>query len=91
MSLTIDLPEELEKELSAEASRLGLPLSEYALRLLATGGSHAFGAGADAPKTGAELVAYWHSEGVIGTRPDIADSLQYAQELRQKAERRTQE
>ena len=37
VSLMLDLPAELEKELSAEAARRGLPLSEYALRLLAEG------------------------------------------------------
>jgi hypothetical protein len=37
MSITLDLPDELVSELSAEAARLGLPLSEYALRVLTTG------------------------------------------------------
>lgn len=69
MTLTLDLPKELESELSTEAARLGLSLSEYAQRLLAGGQ----GAGA-APKTGAELLAYWSREGVIGSRPDITDS-----------------
>lgn len=34
MTLTLKIPQELERELSTEASRLGLPLSEYALRVL---------------------------------------------------------
>ena len=69
MSVAIDLPEELEKELSAEAAGLGLSLPEYVLRILSTGiviGKR--------PKTGAQLVEYWQSEGLIGTRPDITDS-----------------
>ena len=37
MSLVLDLPAELETELTAEAARLGLPLPEYILRLLAEG------------------------------------------------------
>jgi hypothetical protein len=37
MSITLDLPQELERELSMEATRLGLSLSEYALRLLSSG------------------------------------------------------
>jgi hypothetical protein len=37
MSITLDLPQELERELSMEATRLGLSLSEYALRLLSRG------------------------------------------------------
>jgi hypothetical protein len=54
MSVAIELPEELEKELSAEAAGLGLSLPEYVLRILSTGiviGKR--------PKTGAELVRNW--------------------------------
>lgn len=83
MRITLDLPEELERELSVEAARLGLPLAEYALRLLSTGRTPG-----DAPGTGAELVAYWQNEGLIGTRPDIADSQKHAREVRTSAERR---
>lgn len=54
MSLTLELPQDFEEELSKEAGRLGLPLSEYVLRVLATGRSEGL-----TPKTGAELVAYW--------------------------------
>ena len=35
MSITLDVPEDLAKELAVEAGRQGLPLSEYALRVLA--------------------------------------------------------
>jgi hypothetical protein len=37
MGITLDLPEELEKDLSAEAGRLGLSLSDYVLQVFATG------------------------------------------------------
>jgi hypothetical protein len=83
MSIAVDLPEELENELSAEAAQLGLSLPEYVLRVLSTGvvvGKR--------PKTGAELVDYWENEGLIGTRPDITDSQQYARQIRNEAERR---
>ena len=40
------------------------------------------------PKTSAELVAYWHSVGVIGSRTDITDSQLHARKLRQEAEKR---
>ncbi len=49
-----------------EASRLNLTLSEYILRILSVRQVLA-----NPPKTGAELVAYWESEGVINSRPDI--------------------
>jgi hypothetical protein len=83
LSLILNLPEELENELAAEAARLGLPLAEYVLRLLAGGR-----ASNSAPRNGAELLAYWHSESLIGTRPDIADSSTHARDLREKAQRR---
>jgi hypothetical protein len=83
MSLVLDLPPDLESELSAEAARLRLPLSEYALRLLSLKQLPV-----PQPRNGAELLTYWQSEGLIGTRPDIADGPDHARELRQKAEKR---
>jgi hypothetical protein len=85
MNLTLELPQELEKELSTEAARLGLSLSEYVVRVLSTG--RAVG---NTPKTGSELVAYWQNEAPIGTRPDIVDSQKHARRLRDEAERRSQ-
>ncbi len=83
MSITLDLPQELETELSAEAARLGLPLSEYVVRVLAAGRLHG-----PPPKTGARLVDYWRSEGLIGSRPEVPDGQEHARELRRQAERR---
>ncbi len=83
MSLVLDLPPELETELAAEAARLGLPLPEYALRLLAGGRGPS-----SAPRTGAELLAYWQGEGLVGTRPEITDSSAHARALREQAQRR---
>jgi predicted DNA-binding antitoxin AbrB/MazE fold protein len=40
------------------------------------------------PTNGAELVAYWEKKGVIGTRPDITDSVAHARALRRQAETR---
>jgi hypothetical protein len=86
MTLILDLPNELERKLSREAAQQGLPLAEYAVQLLAT----ARGSAPDtaAPRTGAELVAYWESEGLIGSRSDIEDPVQYARELRERAQTR---
>ena len=86
MSLTLDLPQELESELAAEATRMGLSLSEYVLRLLST---RSFTG--ERLVTGAELVAYWKREGLTGTRPEITDSQAHARQLRQKAERRLED
>lgn len=76
MSVTLDLPTEIENELLAEAARLGLPLREYILRLLS-----GMLKPNNKPRTGAELVEYWRSEGLIGTRSDIADSQTRAREI----------
>jgi hypothetical protein len=84
MTLSLNLPPELESELSTEASRLNLPLSEYILRILSTRQVLE-----NPPKTGAQLVAYWQSEGLIGSRTDITDSQEHARQLRHDAERRS--
>ena len=78
MNISLDLPSELENELSKEASHLKLPLAEYILRVLSFRPFLQ-----NPPKTGLELVAYWESAGVISSRPDITDSQEYARKLRQ--------
>jgi hypothetical protein len=83
MILALDLPQELSDELSAEAAQLGLSLNEYALRVLSSGR-----VAGEMPKTGAELVSYWQSAGLIGMRPEIADSQEHARMLRGQAEAR---
>ncbi len=83
MSLTIDLPPDLEAELAAEAAQLRLPLSEYVVRLIAFGRPPN-----PMPRTGAEVVAYWEREGLLGTRTDITDPSEYVRALREKAEKR---
>jgi hypothetical protein len=83
MTLTIELPEELETELATEAERLGLSLGEYTLQLLRT--RRPVG---ESPRTGADLVSYWRQENLIGTRPEIEDSPVHARRLRDEAERR---
>ena len=73
--------------MAVEASKRKLALSEYASRLLAT----RYVPANKLPKTGAELVAYWQKEGVIGSRTDITDSQAYARNLRRQAENRASE
>ena len=85
MNVSLDLPSDLENELSTEASQLRLSLTEYILRILSFRPFLQ-----NPPKTGTELVAYWESTGVINSRPDIVDSQEYARGLRHKAETREQ-
>jgi hypothetical protein len=84
MSISLELPPELESELSTEASRLNLPVSEYILQVLAVRPLLS-----NPPNTGAELVAYWQAEGVVNSRSDIDDSQVYARHLRHEAETRS--
>jgi hypothetical protein len=83
MTLVLELPPELETELVSEAAQLHLPVEEYALRLLSA--RPILGA---KPRNGAELLAYWRSAGLVGTRSDITDAPGHARALRQQAERR---
>ncbi|MEL6606346.1 MAG: hypothetical protein AAFP20_24380 [Cyanobacteria bacterium J06614_10] len=85
MSISLDLPSYLETELATEASNLNLPLSEYILQILSSRSS-----AQNPPKTGADLLKYWESVGVIGSRSDIENSQQYARDLRNEAETRKQ-
>jgi hypothetical protein len=83
MSIILNLPPELETKLVGEASRQGLPLADYLVRILSNGGQTSASVG-----SGAELVAYWQQAGVVGLRADIGDSQQHARRLREEANRR---
>ncbi len=80
-SLTLAIPDHLADALTREANRLGMSLPDYAIRLLTT---------AQPPtsemRTGAEIVAYWQAEGLIGTRTDPTDSPVLARQLREQAQ-----
>lgn len=83
MSITLELPEELENELSAEAEQLGISLPEYALRVITTSLVVA-----NKPRSGAEFVDYWQNEGLVGARPDVSDNQEHARQVRKRASRR---
>lgn len=86
MTFYLELPNDLTRELEEEAARAGLPLAEYALRILS---ASVLSTQADSPpRTGAELVAYWKREGLLGSRPEVEDPVAYARELRERAQRR---
>ncbi len=82
MAVSLDLPDDLEKALIREAAGLGVSLSDYLLRILADRRLLA----APTARSGAELVAFWESEGLIGSRADIEDPVQYARELRERSQ-----
>ena len=82
MTLKLELSKDLERQLAAEAGRLGLAVEQYALELLRSA------AASQRPTTGADLVAYWRREGLIGSSPEIPDSQAHARDLRERAQRR---
>jgi hypothetical protein len=83
MTITLNLPKKLEKELSAEAARMGLPLPDYVLKILSEAR-----AATRHLQTGAEIMAYWEREGLVGYRSDVKDSAKHARKLRKQAEKR---
>lgn len=86
MTITLEIPEELESELAQEAKQLGLSLSEYTLRVL-----YARPLLETPVKTGSDLVAYWKNAGVLGTRTELVDSSEHSRKLRTEAENRTRD
>jgi hypothetical protein len=83
MSLKLELPHDLETELAQRSAQLGLPLSEYAVRLLSMWGTidSADSAMPASLPPGAELVAYWQREGLIGTHSNAVDSPDHARAI----------
>lgn len=83
MSAPLELPDDLTAALETEAARLGLSLPDYTARLLASASLRPLHI-----HNGADLVAYWRAEGVVGSRPGEDEAPDHARSLRRKAERR---
>ena len=81
MSLSIDVPQDLERDLSAAAAREGADTREFALRLLRAAVLP------EPVRTGKDLVAFWEAEHLVGSRSDVTDSQQHARAIRDAAER----
>jgi hypothetical protein len=107
MTLTLDLPPEVEARVTAAAARRGLSPADYLIELARSATLEAPSTDDSSeleevedllpgtwpedeprPTTPAEVVAYWERHGLLGTRPDITDSLEHARKIRQRAERR---
>ena len=86
MTVTLELPNDLQREMEQEATRRGLPLAEYMLQFLVS--HHPHSAEAAVPRTGAEIFAYWEREGLLEGAPEIDDPVQYARELRERNQNR---
>ncbi len=83
MPQSVELPDDLAAALIHEASSRGMSLADYTLYLLSSA------CPATPPiRNGADLVAFWEREGLLGTRMDIADSQVEARKLREQAQNR---
>ena len=83
MTVTLEIPSDLQSKLAREAAQRGVTLTEHLLGLLA--GREL----ANSPvRTGADLVAYWRREGLMATRSAACDAPAHARSLREQAERR---
>lgn len=80
MTLTLDLPIELDARLRDEAARRGVPVEDCAQQVLANG--------LQEEPIGAQIVAEWERAGAIGYRSDITDSQAHARLLRERAQER---
>jgi hypothetical protein len=83
MPQTVELPDDLADALAHEATRLGMSLPDYAVRVLASACP-----ASTTIRDGADLVNFWRSEGLVGSRSDISDSQAQARQLREQAQRR---
>ncbi len=85
MTITLELPEELAAALAREAAKAGRSLDDYAVDVLAR---TVPSLEPNRPRTGAELLAIWEREGLLGARSNIDDPVRYARELRERNQRR---
>ena len=86
MTLNLELDAELAEVLAEEAARKKMSLPDYAVYLLTI----------TVPpppplKTGADVVAYWEANGLIGTRPDITDPVAHSEAMRAKSNSRNRD
>ncbi|MFO0813234.1 MAG: hypothetical protein U0796_08455 [Gemmatales bacterium] len=84
MSILLNLPKRLEKQLHQEAASHEQPLEEYLLDLI----QQARQPRSNSFQTTADVLAYWKAEGVIGVRPARTNSQKLARELRGTVEKR---
>lgn len=91
MAVTLELKPEIEAQLRDQAQKFGQSVEESLQEWIEDRLIQRSVVVPPDPsiKNGADLVAYWEREGLIGSwahRTDINDSIEYARQLRKKAE-----
>jgi hypothetical protein len=88
MSIVINLPDELERTIAAEAVKAGMTVSDYVADRLAKTTTVTANGETKARLSGAALVQRWRDLGLIGYRSDITDPEAHSRRLREDAQRR---
>jgi hypothetical protein len=71
MSIVVNLPDELERTIAAEAAKAGMTVSDYVADRLAKATAGTATGETKVRLTGAALVQRWSDLGLIGYRSDI--------------------
>ena len=88
MSIVVNLPDEIERTIAAEASKAGMTVSDYVADRLAKAAGGTPASETQQRLSGAALVQRWRELGLIGYRSDITDPEAHARRLREEAQRR---
>lgn len=88
MSIVVNLPDELERTIAAEAAKAGMTVSDYVADRLAKAAGGTVAGETKQRLSGAALVQRWRELGLIGYRSDITDPEAYSRRLREEAQRR---
>jgi len=91
MSIVVNLPDELERTIAAEAAKAGMTVSDYVADRLAKATAVTATGETKVRLTGAALVQRWRDLGLIGYRSDITDPEAHSRRLREKDSLRTRE
>jgi len=87
VSIVINLPNELERTIAAEAAKAGMTVSDYVADRLAKATAVTATGETKVRLTGAALVQRWRDTGLIGYRSDITDPDAHSRRLREEAYR----
>jgi len=87
MSIVVNLPDELERTIAAEAAKAGMTVSDYVADRLTKATAVTATGETKVRLTGAALVQRWRDLGLIGYRSDITDPDAHSRRLREEAQR----
>jgi len=87
MSIVVNLPDELERTIAAQAAKAGMTVSDYVADRLAKATAVTATGETKARLSGAALVRRWRELGLIGYRSDVTDPEAHSRRLHEEAYR----